>query len=224
MPIAAIVLATRYRICLTPLQSSALLQLFVYGRQNSGTKKISRLDMRMENDYDDDEKLLSETDTNRQIQNNVREDPKNGTYLKFIWCFLGLQFSYLIWGILQEKIMTSKYDISSKSGISNSFIKETANETINYIKTSDSDLPRSDKFNLTTDNDSPTTFITFHDSQVLIFKNRIMTFIISIIAFVYFLAFHPKRSQYYQKGGSVIYQPNRQDRITKPPAPLYEYI
>ena len=30
--------------------------------------------------------------------------------LKLVWCALGLQVSYLTWGVLQERIMTQKYD------------------------------------------------------------------------------------------------------------------
>jgi len=30
-----------------------------------------------------------------------------------MYCFLGLQISYLSWGLLQEKIMTTEYEIES---------------------------------------------------------------------------------------------------------------
>ncbi len=30
-----------------------------------------------------------------------------------VYCFLGLQISYLSWGLLQEKIMTTEYQIES---------------------------------------------------------------------------------------------------------------
>ena len=35
--------------------------------------------------------------------------PRTYTYLKLLFCFLGLQLSYLTWGIVQERVMTKDY-------------------------------------------------------------------------------------------------------------------
>ena len=36
-----------------------------------------------------------------------------GVFLNLVICFVGLQVSYLTWGVLQEKIMTRKYEDSA---------------------------------------------------------------------------------------------------------------
>lgn len=218
VPIAAVVLATRYRVCPTPLQTNALVQWFVYGNTDAGGTKTSRLSMRRDHENEDNVKLLNETDTNRRAQDSDRRNNNKETYIKFIWCSFGLLFSYLIWGVLQEKIMTSEYEVSGTDGISDFIIKKpVTNETMRHFNTSD--LSGSDNLNQTTNSEK--ILITFHDSQFLVFINRIIAFILSIIALV---GNRPKRSHYYQRGGSIIYKPDKRNEVEKPPAPLYEYV
>lgn len=218
VPIAAVVLTTRYRFCPTPLQTSALLQWFVFGHTDASGSKTSRLSMRRDHEIEDNVKLLNETDTNRRAQDSDRSYNYKETYIKLIWCSFGLLFSYLIWGVLQEKIMTSEYEVSGTDGISDFIIKKpVTNGTKRHFNTSDQS--GSDNLNQTTDSEK--ILITFHDSQFLVFINRIIAFILSIIALV---INRPKRSQYYQRGGSIIYKPDRRNEVKKPPAPLYEYV
>ncbi|XP_065571353.1 adenosine 3'-phospho 5'-phosphosulfate transporter 1-like isoform X1 [Artemia franciscana] len=44
-----------------------------------------------------------------ETQNNRKEDSRKSKYVKLLMCFFALQASYLTWGILQEKIMTTDY-------------------------------------------------------------------------------------------------------------------
>lgn len=50
----------------------------------------------------------------KTIQNPINEEPKEKGNLyqsgiNLLFCFMGLQLSYLTWGVVQEKIMTSDY-------------------------------------------------------------------------------------------------------------------
>lgn len=43
---------------------------------------------------------------------NVKIKSRSKQILILMYCFFGLQFSYLTWGILQEKVMTTEYEMS----------------------------------------------------------------------------------------------------------------
>ena len=52
--------------------------------------------------------MVSHSDSNR----SATEKTDNSTYVDFMLCFCGLQASYLVWGVMQEMIMNTKYDPS----------------------------------------------------------------------------------------------------------------
>lgn len=180
-PIALVVVGTKFKLFPASLQSNSIVQRFVYG---------SNLTSQSKDDKRDSEKLIANGRSRVQ-----RGDTQTRPTLAFIWCLLGLQISYLIWGVLQEKIMTTKYETSNSVSISN------------HSGTG------SDK---TGTHNQSSNIITFQDSQFLVFLNRIIAFILSIIALVYN---RPKQSKLYSSYNSLkSVQPN------EPSAPLYEYV
>lgn len=180
-PIAFIVITTKYRLCPTPFQNSVVIQWFVHGYVGeSNSQQNSRL-----NYYDEDSKSLLPDDGRRT---RTETKSKSGNIYQFLWCLIGLQFSYLIWGVLQEKIMTTKYP---------STIIAFANESNSTMINNEA----SDR----------KTFISFHDSQFLVFINRIVAFILSILALVYN---HNKHTKSHMN----------QLNLPKLPAPLYIFI
>lgn len=59
----------------------------------------------------------SENDKLKSVEEGVtavtKQDDQNSSVksgMKLLWCVIGLQISYLTWGVLQERIMTQKYD------------------------------------------------------------------------------------------------------------------
>ena len=177
-PIAFVVLATRYNLCPTPLQNSALVSWFVYGQNRQSKPNRSG--------EDDHQVLLLD-----QGDNGEQKSANNTTVFKFLWCLLGLNLSYLVWGVLQEKIMTTEYQVTKIGSQQEDLDTKHLKSTI------------SDKM------------IRFHDSQFLVFLNRIIAFILSIAMLVYN---RPRQSQLYS--GRYSHQPQQ----AKPQAPLYEYI
>lgn len=186
-PMIFTVLATRYRLCPNPIQSSALIQRFVYGSiQQSKTRESDNL-------KGSNERLLLDENRVDKRKLSPKETKPSNTTLSFIWCFIGLQLSYLVWGVLQEKIMTTEYQVT--------------NELVEKQKHLDSPSGNSR---------SQYSVITFHDSQFLVFINRVIAFILSIVALVYN---RPRKSQLYSGK-----QTHHHQEPIKPQAPLYEYV
>lgn len=160
VPIGIIVLATRYRLGPTSLRSSFLVQRFVYGCDTARNDQKGS-----SQDNEDTNRLLTDDTLSVNEQEKPNQVHVTKSTIKFIWCFVGLQTSYLVWGILQEKIMTTEYHTNAAY-------------------------------------DTDSSPITFHDSQFLVFINRLISFLLSIVALLL----------------------DRPKQPTKPQAPLYEYI
>lgn len=86
------------------MQSFSLVRLFVYGKEESAH-------------VHDDVELQPTTDPeDKKVHSDVGTSGTNvGKMLKLSYCFLGLQVSFLAWGLLQEKIMTTEYVVRSSS-------------------------------------------------------------------------------------------------------------
>ncbi|RWS09187.1 adenosine 3', partial [Dinothrombium tinctorium] len=80
--------------------------------------------------------------------------------LLLIFCFVGLQSSYLWWGVLQEKIMTTEYTIS--------LFRPTLLNNSSHIESGDQIARK----------------IHFRDSQFLVLVNRILAFIFALVAII----------------------------------------
>lgn len=185
-PIAFVVIATRRRLFPKTILSSTIIQWFVYGQNSSAS--------------DDQEQLIHQDVKIVQDDNskfNQLHQIKSSSTLDFMWCLVGLQLSYLAWGILQEKIMTTQYVVYSAS--------TSLNQTLNSTHS-------------TTAQESTIAqeLITFHDSQFLVFMNRMIAFILSAIALVYN---RPKESQFYLNSRRIV-----RSEACGPQAPLYEYV
>ena len=61
-----------------------------------------------EESVSDDLKSVEEGVTPVPIEDD--QDTSTKSAMKLLWCVIGLQVSYLTWGVLQERIMTRKYD------------------------------------------------------------------------------------------------------------------
>lgn len=204
VPIALIVIATRYKLLPWNLHSYPLFQWFVYGSSDSKTSSATNLDS-------DAKKLLDKPTNSYPIQQGRQQQKQSNlrkSALEFIWCLLGLQVSYLIWGLLQEKIMTTDYPVNDPGGESNLDLNKhltPSTQASNYLHNS-------------------IRMVKFHDSQFLVFINRLVAFITAIIALVYT---HRRRSRIYANrfaDGSSKLLHHSQASPTKPQAPLYKYI
>lgn len=114
---------------------------------------------------DVDETIDKQSKKKRQQQSN-RSASDN---LKLLYCFCGLLGSYLVWGLIQEKIMTRTYQIS------NGFLEANPHLPHNLIKFE----PYGGGGNVTTEAVSGTHRIRFQNSQFLVFINRILGFLVA---------------------------------------------
>ena len=94
------------------MSENFFIKLFVFGKSEPNIEFINQ------NESDLNEKLLplSISDTNDQKLVNTSWLRRNSTrrVTLLLYCFIGLQVSYLSWGLLQEKIMTTEYVIQSQ--------------------------------------------------------------------------------------------------------------
>ncbi|CAG2179846.1 unnamed protein product [Oppiella nova] len=119
IPSALIVFMVKNRLCVQSVSDNYLVKLFVFGKHDT------ILDNGYHNsgsDFSDSEKLLPITvnDTADGKQLSPKSSSASSSPIRtrritlLLYCFLGLQISYLSWGLLQEKIMTTEYVIRSE--------------------------------------------------------------------------------------------------------------
>lgn len=203
VPIAVTVITVRYRVCPNAFHNNTLLQRFVYGCV-SGNNQDTLVDAGSREDV---AKLLPNgNERARTIRHSTLNTWKPGNTLIFIWCLFGLQLSYLIWGLLQEKIMTTEYPITSREDL--------------HLK--DLDLGES------TSNSSLTSesYITFHDSQFLVFFNRVLAFITAIVGliFIHIKNYRLRRQVYHSSSKYIASSIISNKSDSRESAPLYKFI
>ena len=59
-------------------------------------------------------KPLGPEDVPGQLSDSKRASPEGGSRALLAFCFVGLQISYLTWGYVQEKVMTTEYGESGR--------------------------------------------------------------------------------------------------------------
>lgn len=81
------------------VQRSKFIQIFVYGK------------LSISNDALEDQLLEKSSDQKESTASAGSDGSKMGLnyFLVLFYCFAGLQLSYLTWGVIQEKIMTTHY-------------------------------------------------------------------------------------------------------------------
>lgn len=183
IPIAAIVLSARYHLLPSAIQKSVLIQWFVFGSHSSHAHK------QIEDHESRDQLIVDDSRINHHSHKEDIAQSKQSNAFIFIWCFVGLQGSYLIWGVLQEKIMTTTYTIGPN------LIDQHVNATLQASRT-----------------------ITFHDSQFLVFINRVIAFVLAIFAIIYHS--RPSRISKVRATNRISHTPE----VIKPQAPLYEFV
>uniref|UniRef100_A0A6G1S3R1 Adenosine 3'-phospho 5'-phosphosulfate transporter 1 n=1 Tax=Aceria tosichella TaxID=561515 RepID=A0A6G1S3R1_9ACAR len=222
LPVVFIVIATKYKLFPRWLQSNPLIQWFVYGSTDINTPKSTGTNLANGGDEDDAKGLLDKHHkVHRANQSGGRQQQQQSSIrdsaLEFIWCLLGLQVSYLIWGLLQERIMTTEYPVNDESGFklnqrdlnNNKHLTSSSQTTEKYLH-------------------DPIRVVKFHDSQFLVFINRLVAFVTAILALVYT---RQRRSRIYANrfkaggdGATKLLHHQTQQGSTKPQAPLYKYI
>lgn len=83
------------------MQRSKFIQIFVYGKLSISSNDLELEDQLLDNS---DKK---ESNGNSQSPDNTKLNFKY--FLALFYSFIGLQLSYLTWGVIQEKIMTTHY-------------------------------------------------------------------------------------------------------------------
>ena len=70
----------------------------------------------LQRESEDENKYRSvEEGSKPEVTTADQTDSSSHRGVKLAWCVVGLQVSYLMWGVLQERIMTQKYDGDSFS-------------------------------------------------------------------------------------------------------------
>ncbi|XP_015789180.1 adenosine 3'-phospho 5'-phosphosulfate transporter 1 [Tetranychus urticae] len=148
LPIGIMVYMVKHKHCIPTFSNLKIVRIIVYGR-DVNTNGVY--------DVEQSKQLI---DVKKETDEDTKEqDAKNSNRKKlvlFITCFLGLHCSYLIWGVFQEKIMTTEYLISTNR---TQFIIKQESLTVKLDK------------------------IKFHDSQFLVLINRIFAFLIALVVF-----------------------------------------
>lgn len=90
------------------VQRSKFIQIFVYGKLSISNNELE--DQLLEKSHEKKEPAAS-TDGAKMGLNY---------FLVLFYCFAGLQLSYLTWGVVQEKIMTTSY---VKTNLSSQLVK-----------------------------------------------------------------------------------------------------
>lgn len=96
------------------VKQNKFIQYLVYGTTNEST-------------IEDGLPLVVDSD------NKSERPKKNVSFLNLLFCFFGLQISFLTWGILQEKIMTQNYSL--KHSFINSHAGELSDNLITIVST-----------------------------------------------------------------------------------------
>jgi len=104
VPILVIVYLVKNNFCCLPVQRSKFIQIFVHGK------------LAITNNSELEEQLIDNyNDSSEKSLENSQEIVKSKWKVLIIlfYCFIGLQISYLTWGVIQEKIMTTSYSLHS---------------------------------------------------------------------------------------------------------------
>lgn len=164
------------------MQSCSLIRLIVYGKEES-------------THVHDDVELQSNVEDSK-FHSDVSESGTNvSKLLKLCYCFLGLQISFLAWGLLQEKIMTTEYVLRPSSG-------DTTKGKVSF------------RLFLIADILSLAAVIRFRDSQFLVLANRVLALVFSMIALILM------RSRKLRSGTGYVNMSNTRVYLI---APLYEF-
>jgi adenosine 3'-phospho 5'-phosphosulfate transporter B2 len=57
----------------------------------------------------EDNRTTPTNNSNHQVEKYNKKEDSTSRNLKLLFCFVGLQISYLLWGLVQENIMTREY-------------------------------------------------------------------------------------------------------------------
>ncbi|CAG2104599.1 unnamed protein product [Medioppia subpectinata] len=120
IPSALTVYMVRKRLCIHFVADNYFVKLFVFGKNETIVdNNYSDEDL---GDLSTNEKLLPTSlrdiepkpSTSKSMPTNPWASIRTRRVTLLLYCFLGLQVSYLSWGLLQEKIMTTEYVIQSQ--------------------------------------------------------------------------------------------------------------
>ncbi|CAG2112765.1 unnamed protein product, partial [Medioppia subpectinata] len=159
------------------LADNYFVKLFVFGKNETIVdNNYSDEDL---GDLSTNEKLLPTSlrdiepkpSTSKSMPTNPWASIRTRRVTLLLYCFLGLQVSYLSWGLLQEKIMTTEYVIQSQ------FFTEGHKHLVT-ISDRHSNVSNDGQNKET----SETYHIKFRNSQFLVLVNRILAFIIAFVA------------------------------------------
>lgn len=183
-----------------------LVRLFVFGKQSSPQHYHRDIEERgsiqdVDSSSDDENDAFSKSNSTiprgySVSYHSISSKERKRRYLKLVYCFIGLQLSYLTWGVLQEKIMTTEYVVT---------VRTTSSSTTSSLHNESSELS------------SKASKIYFHDSQFLVLVNRILAFIAASTILITQRFTSRKR-----RGDRLIPQPgNKTTTATYEIAPLY---
>ncbi|XP_075680707.1 adenosine 3'-phospho 5'-phosphosulfate transporter 1 isoform X3 [Dermatophagoides pteronyssinus] len=167
IPVGLLVFLSKQDLLPSYIKHIRWIKLLVYG-----VPANNELPLTIEDDHQSS--LLSDVEDNLKSNKPEKLGVKNISVSHLLYCFFGLQISFLTWGILQEKIMTQNYVVHS------SFIDTYSNQiTDNLLSIISTDPVNPSMIN-----------IKFRNAQFLVLINRVLAFIIAVIVLLYQQNYH----------------------------------
>ena len=142
-----------------------LIRLFVFGKELHEHVDVEQQDV---SDTEDD-KLPACVSLHRTTNNAFDVN----RVIVFTCCFVGLQVSYLLWGLLQEKIMTTNYTVTTSHPDSSAVVPIHSQSSFTPLPSHASQAAGSEI----------RTF-QFHDSQFLVLVNRVLAFVVAVTVII----------------------------------------
>jgi len=169
LPGAILVYAVKNKACPPGLASLSCVKIFVFGKESLVQRNVE--DAVSSDDEVFTNGIPSHVKTNGSVDHESLSNIKvkvggwNGRQvITLLYCFLGLQMSFLVWGILQEKVMTTEYDVGS------------------HVSSSPDHKPSISHTDQVGSTSSRPNKMRFHDSQFLVLVNRILAFVTASLA------------------------------------------
>lgn len=107
----------------------------------------------------------------------------------FAGCFVGLQVSYLLWGLLQEKIMTTNYTATDSHP--DTLAAVPSHRQLSTFTPLPTHALQADPLIRT---------FQFHDSQFLVLVNRVLAFVVAVMAIIAKRRINEKGTSYKKLG------------------------
>lgn len=114
LPGIIVVFLVKSKSCPARISNLSLVRLFVFGKLLLSQPDVEQTGDVSSSEDDDQPKKLINGSLAKQSRTTISRSRRTSNWdikhaIALLYCFLGLQISFLVWGLLQEKIMTTEY-------------------------------------------------------------------------------------------------------------------